>query len=72
MRGRRHHDRAEKGACEMAKHNVAELCHPSRVLYMRGLTWQRTRGSALLGWVGEDAAFITGQISAMPGREQPQ
>jgi hypothetical protein len=45
---------------------------PSRVLYMRGLTWQRTRGSALLGWVGEDAAFITGQISAMPGREQPQ
>jgi hypothetical protein len=39
---------------------------------MRGLTWQRTRGSALLGWVGEDAAFITGQISAMPGREQSQ
>ena len=25
---------------------------------MLGLTWQHTRGSALLGWVGNDAAFL--------------
>jgi putative flavoprotein involved in K+ transport len=33
-------------------------------LYVLGQTWQHTRGSALLGWVGADAAFLTGQISA--------
>jgi putative flavoprotein involved in K+ transport len=33
-------------------------------LYMLGLTWQYTRGSALLGWVGNDAAFLAGQIAA--------
>ena len=32
-------------------------------LYMSGLTWQRTRGSALLGWVGNDAAFLAGRIA---------
>jgi putative flavoprotein involved in K+ transport len=34
---------------------------------MLGLTWQHTRGSALLGWVGSDAAFLAGQISSLPG-----
>lgn len=38
-------------------------------LYLLGLTWQHTRGSALLGWVGGDAAFLTGQITALSGRE---
>lgn len=33
-------------------------------LYVLGLTWQHTRGSALLGWVGADAAFLAGQITA--------
>jgi putative flavoprotein involved in K+ transport len=33
-------------------------------LYFLGLTWQHTRGSALLGWVKDDAEFITRQISA--------
>jgi putative flavoprotein involved in K+ transport len=33
-------------------------------LYFLGLTWQHTRGSALLGWVKEDAEFIAEQISA--------
>ena len=28
-----------------------------------GLTWQHTRGSALLGWVKDDAEFIAQQIS---------
>jgi putative flavoprotein involved in K+ transport len=32
-------------------------------LYMLGLTWQHTRGSALLGWVGNDAAFLAEQIA---------
>jgi putative flavoprotein involved in K+ transport len=31
-------------------------------LYFLGLTWQHTRGSALLGWVKDDAAFIADQI----------
>jgi putative flavoprotein involved in K+ transport len=33
-------------------------------LYFLGLSWQHTRGSALLGFVAEDAAFIAGQIEA--------
>ena len=31
-------------------------------LYFLGLTWQHTRGSALLGWVADDAAYIADQI----------
>jgi putative flavoprotein involved in K+ transport len=31
-------------------------------LYLLGLTWQHTRGSALIGWVGDDAAYIADQI----------
>ena len=31
-------------------------------LYFLGLSWQHTRGSALLGWVEDDAAFITRAI----------
>jgi putative flavoprotein involved in K+ transport len=33
-------------------------------LYFLGLTWQHTRGSALLGWVRDDAEFIAGRIEA--------
>ncbi len=40
---------------------------PSPGLYMLGLTWQHTRGSALLGWVGADAAFLAGQIATVNG-----
>jgi putative flavoprotein involved in K+ transport len=32
-------------------------------LYFLGLTWQHTRGSALIGWVKDDAEFIAEQIS---------
>ena len=32
-------------------------------LYFLGLPWQYTRGSALLGWVKDDAQFIAGQIA---------
>jgi putative flavoprotein involved in K+ transport len=35
---------------------------PSPGLYTLGLTWQHTRGSALLGWVGNDAAYVADQI----------
>ena len=33
-------------------------------LYFLGLPWQHTRGSALLGWVKDDAAYIAEQIAA--------
>lgn len=33
-------------------------------LYFLGLSWQHTRGSALLGWVKDDAQFIAEQIAA--------
>jgi putative flavoprotein involved in K+ transport len=33
-------------------------------LHFLGLTWQHTRGSALIGWVKDDAAFIAEQIRA--------
>ena len=32
-------------------------------LYFLGLSWQHTRGSALLGWVKDDAEHIAEQIS---------
>jgi putative flavoprotein involved in K+ transport len=31
-------------------------------LYFLGLSWQHTRGSALIGWVGDDAEYIADQI----------
>jgi putative flavoprotein involved in K+ transport len=34
-------------------------------LYFLGLPWQHTRGSALLGWVKDDAAYIAEQIAAV-------
>jgi putative flavoprotein involved in K+ transport len=35
-------------------------------LYFLGLTWQHTRGSALIGWVKDDAEFIAEQINSLP------
>jgi putative flavoprotein involved in K+ transport len=35
-------------------------------LYFLGLSWQHTRGSALLGWVKEDAEYIARQINSLP------
>jgi putative flavoprotein involved in K+ transport len=39
-------------------------------LYFLGLSWQHTRGSALLGWVEDDAAFVAEQIEAFDAGEQ--
>ena len=39
-------------------------------LYTLGLQWQYTRGSALLGFVKDDAAFIADQIAARAGFAQ--
>jgi putative flavoprotein involved in K+ transport len=36
-------------------------------LYFLGLPWQHTRGSALLGWVKDDAQYIAGQIASLAG-----
>lgn len=33
-------------------------------LFFIGLTWQHTRGSALIGYVGHDAAFIAGRLGS--------
>jgi putative flavoprotein involved in K+ transport len=33
-------------------------------LYFLGLLWQHTRGSALLGWVKDDAQFTAQRIDA--------
>ena len=40
-------------------------------LYFLGLPWQHTRGSALLGWVKDDAEYLARQISAMPRPRAP-
>jgi putative flavoprotein involved in K+ transport len=37
-------------------------------LYFLGLTWQHTRGSALIGWVKDDAAFIAARIETFYDR----
>lgn len=41
-------------------------------IYFLGLSWQRTRGSALLGWVGRDAAFIADRIVGRLGLAAPR
>jgi putative flavoprotein involved in K+ transport len=42
-------------------------------LYFLGLTWQHTRGSALLGWVKDDAEHIAQQISSFrPAQAEPR
>lgn len=33
--------------------------------YFLGLTWQHTRGSALIGWVNDDAEFLAGRIATL-------
>jgi putative flavoprotein involved in K+ transport len=40
-------------------------------LYFIGLPWQHTRGSALLGFVKDDAAYIADQIKSFP-RDRPK
>jgi putative flavoprotein involved in K+ transport len=40
-------------------------------LYFLGLSWQYTRGSALLGFVDDDAAYLAGLITASAQASQP-
>jgi putative flavoprotein involved in K+ transport len=40
-------------------------------LYFIGLSWQHTRGSALLGFVGDDAVYLADQISARAPSARP-
>jgi putative flavoprotein involved in K+ transport len=44
---------------------------PAPGLFVLGLPWMHTRGSALLGWVGDDAAYLARQIGARSARERP-
>jgi putative flavoprotein involved in K+ transport len=41
-------------------------------LYFLGLSWQHTRGSALLGFVADDARFVADQISGGPSDSAPE
>jgi putative flavoprotein involved in K+ transport len=41
-------------------------------LYFLGLTWQHTRGSALIGWVKDDAEYIAEQIAEYQGSKPRQ
>jgi putative flavoprotein involved in K+ transport len=40
-------------------------------LYFLGQLWQHTRGSALLGWVKDDAAYIAERVGAFRSRPLP-
>ncbi|HVG76246.1 MAG TPA: NAD(P)-binding domain-containing protein [Thermoleophilaceae bacterium] len=40
-------------------------------LYFLGQLWQHTRGSALLGWVKDDAAYIAGRVADFRPRPLP-
>jgi putative flavoprotein involved in K+ transport len=40
-------------------------------LYVLGLTWQHTRGSALIGWVRDDAEFIAERIAEYAESKAP-
>jgi putative flavoprotein involved in K+ transport len=41
-------------------------------LFFLGLSWQHTRGSALIGWVKDDAEFIAERIAASAGARDPE
>jgi hypothetical protein len=43
---------------------LPETTHLQRLLYFLGPSWQYSGGSALIGWVKEDAEFIAQQIAA--------
>jgi putative flavoprotein involved in K+ transport len=56
--------------------DAARLMHRRGVttapgLYVLGLTWQHTRGSALLGWVKVDARFIARRIAEFAQTHAP-
>jgi putative flavoprotein involved in K+ transport len=40
-------------------------------LYFLGLPWQNTPGSALIGWVGQDAEFIASEVCMFRGVASP-
>jgi putative flavoprotein involved in K+ transport len=40
-------------------------------LYFLGLTWQHTRGSALIGWVKDDAEYIADEIAIFKTDQAP-
>jgi putative flavoprotein involved in K+ transport len=56
--------------------DAARLMHHRGVtaapgLYFLGLTWQHTRGSALLGWVKDDAQFVAQRIAELARTHTP-
>ena len=49
--------------------NVRQVFVPG--IYLLGMPWQHTRGSALLGWVKDDAQHIADRISRLAQRDHP-
>src|SRR5215208_2144629 len=43
---------------------------PTEGLYFLGMPWQHTRGSALLGWVKDDARYLAERIAAVAAARQ--
>ena len=41
-------------------------------LYFLGLSWQHTRGSALIGWVKDDAKFLAAKNVAFQRQAAPE
>ena len=54
------HPRAVENGRVVHRRGVTEI--PG--LYFLGLSWQHTRGSALLGFVNQDAAYLADQLTA--------
>jgi putative flavoprotein involved in K+ transport len=58
-----------RDASDRVKHTRGVTDVPG--LYTLGLQWQYTRGSALLGFIGNDAAFLAQRIAAHAGSAEP-
>ncbi len=57
----------DRGGQVVHRRGVTEV----RGLYFLGLPWQHTRGSALLGWVKDDARYLAERIGALAETGQP-
>jgi hypothetical protein len=68
VRGEPRLDRRARSTGRAGTHPHRRGITPSPGLYLLGLTWQHTRTSALLGWVGSDASYLADQIASPTSR----
>jgi putative flavoprotein involved in K+ transport len=62
------HDIADESGRLRHRRGVSDI----RGLYFLGLSWQHTRGSALLGFVQDDAEVVAGRIESAAPRATPR